>query len=73
MFKLIKMLFIYRKELSILLNRIKDENEEQGRLERTHHLKLCKKHQQEQHRSPYSEKNCDYCKLLNQLDPWGDV
>jgi hypothetical protein len=38
------------------------------RLETKHHnLNLCYKHRQEQNRSHYSEKNCDYCKLLNKV------
>lgn len=42
--------------------------EEAEREARKHHLNLCAKHQQEQNHSHYSEKNCDYCKLLKQLE-----
>ena len=51
-----------------LVEKIHIENENQERKLRNQHLKLCFKHQQEQNHSHYSEKSCDYCKLINRLD-----
>ena len=45
-----------------------DKQQQQEALESTkHNLHLCLKHKQEKNQSHYSEHNCDYCNLENQL------
>ncbi len=62
--KKLKLLFSYNSELEILLQKIKEEKIESERERTKDYLNLCAKHQQ-RNSSIYSEKNCDYCKLLN--------
>lgn len=69
-FRKLQYVFQYGTELnSILLKERQEIANEASRIEHErvkHHLDLCYKHQQEAKHSHYSEKNCDYCKLLAQ-------
>lgn len=46
----------------------KREREDKERESRRYNLDLCYKHRQEHNHSHFSEKNCDYCKLLKERD-----
>ena len=67
-FKNIWLVITYGRELEQLLTSMRQENERKEREARAHHLHLCLKHQQEQNRSHYAEHNCDYCKLLKEVN-----
>jgi len=57
----------YGPELEELLKEKKQERLEAECEANAHRLNLCFKHRQEQNHSHFSEHNCDYCKLQNQL------
>lgn len=63
----IKLSFSHGKELSILLNKIREENRIKEYEANKHRLKLCYKHRQERNRSQFSSAKCDYCKLLKKV------
>lgn len=65
--KRLALLFSAGNELDEFIERRRREKDEQERLERMHHLNLCRTHQQEQNRSHFSERNCHYCQLLARL------
>jgi len=61
------LIFTHGPELEQVLEekkRVKDDAEREAN---AHRLNLCYKHRQEQNHSHFSEHNCDYCKLRNQL------
>ena len=64
----IKLLFTYGPELEKVLKILKDKKLEQERENNRYRLNLCYKHRQESKYSDYSSQNCDYCKLLKQLE-----
>lgn len=64
----VRLVFTHGKELEFLLNVIRRDKEHAEWKARQHHLHLCVQHQQERNRSHYSEKNCDYCKLLARVN-----
>jgi hypothetical protein len=68
MFKYIKIMLFYRKELDQLIKKQREEFERLKREEKKYNLNLCKKHQQERNFSHYSEKNCHYCQLQKELE-----
>ena len=68
MLKRLQYVFTAGPELDNLIKAERRRIEDEEHKKRAHHLNLCEKHQQEHHRSHYSEANCDYCKLKHYLE-----
>ena len=66
--KRIVFVFKYSDEIETILEEKRKEERERKFEESRYHLKLCKKHQQEQNRSHFAEHNCDYCNLEKQVN-----
>lgn len=62
--KKLNLIFTYGNELEQVLKDVKKKKEDEAFKACANHLNLCLKHQQERNHSHFSEKNCDYCKLL---------
>ena len=63
----LRLLFRYGSEIEKLLKVQEQEEKDRIREGSRYNLKLCVKHRQEVNKSHYSEKNCDHCKLLEEL------
>jgi len=72
-FKRLKLVFTFGPEIDLVLEKLRDERELAKREEEKFNLKLCSKHKQEKLQSQYSEKNCDYCRLLKEIEEMREV
>lgn len=64
----LRLMFIHGPEFEAILKKEFEEKlKEEARLEKSR-LNLCFKHRQERNHSHFSEGNCDYCKLLKELE-----
>lgn len=68
-FSRLKVCFTHGPELKTHLDQLRQDTLKAEFESRKHNLNLCYKHRQEQNFSHYSEKNCDYCKLLEKCYP----
>jgi hypothetical protein len=67
-FKNLHLLFTYGPELTEVVETIRKNREEKEMEDKRYNLNLCFNHQQEEYHSNYAEMNCDYCKLVKQLE-----
>jgi hypothetical protein len=65
--KKLKLVFSYGPELEKILVQKREEILAAEREKTKDYLNLCARHQQAHYGATYTEKNCDYCKLLKAL------